>query len=164
MKLTRNRDRTEQAAPPTSTTTTTTSTTTSTTAEAAAAAAATREAAAEAEKEIQEFYDRALEYGTDVNAMLRGEGFEILGLNHRKHPVWGRRIQDYKGNWMTQTITIPSTPGNTTRLPDTTKKKIRLSIRHRYLNKEDYKKQKYIVFGGIEVRSKWVKKQGQGAL
>jgi membrane protein involved in colicin uptake len=133
-------------------------------ADAAAEAEAAAEAAAEAEEEVQDFIKRARKYGTDVNAMLEGEGFEIIGYNHKNYPVWGRLIKDYKGNWMKQAITMPSTPGNRRRLPETTKKKIRLSIRHRYLNKEDYEKQDYIVIFN-KVRSIWEEEEpGQGAL
>ena len=129
------------------------------------AAAEARKAATLARKELQAFNARAASYGTNVEQMLREEGFKIKKYNARDHPVYGRRIKNYKNEWMTQVITIPSTPSNKKRFFDNTKIKIKAAIEHLFLNKEDYEKQDYIVYGN-EVRSKWeeLEEPGQGAL
>ena len=126
---------------------------------------AAQEAATLVNEELQAFDSRTRRYGNNVEKMLKGELFKRRGWNTDHHPIWRRREQNRQtGEWMTQTITIPSTPGNELRFFNNTKNSIKKSIEHLYLNKEDFENDGYIVRNDRRnVRSKW-EEPGQGAL
>ena len=126
---------------------------------------AAQEAATLVNEELQAFDSRTRRYGNNVEKMLKGERFKRIGWNTDHHPIWRRREQNRQtGELMTQTITIPSTPGNDLRFFNNTKNSIKKSIEHLYLNKEDFENDGYIVRNDRRnVRSKW-EEPGQGAL
>jgi ankyrin repeat protein len=126
---------------------------------------AAQEAATLVKEELQAFDSRTRSYGNNVEKMLKAERFKRIGWNTDHHPIWRRREQNRQtGEWMTQTITIPSTPGNELRFFNNTKNSIKKSIEHLYLNKEDFENDGYIVRNDRRnVRSKW-EEPGQGAL